>query len=49
MLKNLYQIGKNVEWESEVLKKIKPYIDLTKEQLAAKSKPVAANARGEEN
>ena len=48
MLKNIYQIGKNVDWESDLLKKIRPYIELTKEQLTTKSKPAVQPTRREE-
>jgi hypothetical protein len=36
MVKNVYQIGGNVDWEPELLRKIKPLIDLTKEQLVSR-------------
>ena len=45
MLKNIYQIGRNVEWEAELLRKIKPYIDHTKEMLTVKGKTGGQNSR----
>jgi hypothetical protein len=37
MLKQIYLLGHNVGWQPELLQKIKPLIDSTREQLAHKS------------
>ena len=36
MIKQIYQLGQNVDWQPELLQKIKPLIDSTREQLAHK-------------
>lgn len=38
MLKSILQIGKNVDWEPDVLRKLQPLIDMTREQLSNKGK-----------